>query len=977
MDAQRWRHIGEIFDAVADALPEQRDKLLDKLCAGDAGVRGEVEALLRADALSTAFDRGVDSARRRTATEWADASESAPADARVGPWRVLRELGRGGMGVVLLAERADGAFEQFAALKLVKRGMDSDAMLARFLRERQILACLQHPHIAHLLDGGISADGRPYFAMEYVDGAPLLSWCAEKNARLEERISIFLDICAAVQFAHGRLIVHRDIKPSNILITAAGEAKLLDFGIAALIDGSGAAGATIDAINRPLTPAYAAPEQLRGEPATTASDIYALGCLLYELLTARRPLATSEAPTLEEMRRVQETTDPAAPSRIADAPVPARRLRGDLDTIVLKALQREPQRRYATAEALAADLRRFLDGRPIAARRDNAAYRTRKFVARHRAGVGLTTLAALSLLLALYFAVCEAFDQARAAQESAEVTRFLSGLFQGADPTLARGATISAQYLLDQGSERLRANTHMQPLVRARLLHAIAGTYDSLGLYDRALAQEQQALDLRGGSSRDTLDTAESLTHIGRILREKGEYAQAGPPLRKALGIRRAKLAADDPALIDSLGEVGALLRAQGKFKDADSFFNEALQAAEHRYGADAVETARRLDDRAANLDDLGQTVDAEAAYRRALAMREKLLGPDDAEVATSLQNLGVHLDDTGNSAAAVPLLERAVAIRKKIFGPAHPLVGMAELALAGVYESQERLDDSEHAAQDALSIFRKTLPDDHPKISETLNLLALLRMLRHDYAGAIPLMRDVLKRFARSDGENHPDTITAKENLAFALEHAGQLAEAERLFREALQSVTADNGQSSTATALQNLASTLEEEGQFADAVRFSKESVAVHKRREGEVSKNVAVALRQLAYAEELNGEADAAEKDFRAALAMGETVRQARKVAQVYEWKVPLADFLAGRDRCDEALPLLHDAQEEIAHVGQQQLEEWPLQTRLLLGHCLTVTHQPGGAEIERAARAELRALPHIEMSLEPTVRKLLQR
>ncbi|MGH8041644.1 MAG: serine/threonine-protein kinase, partial [Rudaea sp.] len=279
MDTLRWQRIAAIFDEVVEAPKSVRAALIERLCADDAAMRREVEALLAADAAAPGFERGVDSARDLAAADWVEDRDSdvVTANERIGAWRVLHELGRGGMGVVWLAERADGAFEQRAALKLIKRGMDSDAVLARFLRERQILARLEHPHIARLLDGGIADDGRPYFAMEYVDGQALLRYCAEHGLKLEARIELFLQICAAVQFAHGQLIVHRDIKPSNILIAADGRAKLLDFGIAKLLDDSGEGVTTIDAPHRPLTVAYAAPEQLRGDPVTTATDIYALG----------------------------------------------------------------------------------------------------------------------------------------------------------------------------------------------------------------------------------------------------------------------------------------------------------------------------------------------------------------------------------------------------------------------------------------------------------------------------------------------------------------------------------------------------------------------------------------------------------------------------------------------------------------------------------------------------------------------------
>jgi len=975
MDAQRWQRIGAIFDEAVEAAPAARAALLDRLCTGDAELRREVEILLAADARGAAFEHGMASTRVASAVEWAD--PGAATGEHVGPWRLLRELGRGGMGVVWLAERADGAFEQRAALKLILRGMDSDAVQARFLRERRILARLEHPHIARLLDGGVTADGRPYFAMEYVDGAPLLHWCAEKSIKLEERINIFLDICAAVQFAHGRLVVHRDIKPANILVTAAGEAKLLDFGIAALLDDSGVAGATIDALHRPLTPAYAAPEQLRGEPATTAADIHALGGVLYELLTGRRALALGEAPTLEQARHALETTDPAAPSRVAaDAAVPARRLRGDLDTIVLKALQREPQRRYATVGEFADDVRRFLGGRPIAARRDHAGYRLRKFIGRHRFGVAATALGVFALVGALGLALWQARAKAREAEVSQQVTQFLAGLFKGADPALSRGATLSAQDLLDQGTQRLRADARMQADVRARLLDTVAATYTSLGLYDRALPLAQQALELRSGGATDA-ERADSLFAVAHVLRLKARYADAAPLLDEALQLRRRNLAADDPATIESLSERGALLRGRGEFAEADAALAEALRLAQRRYGPESAESADAEDDYAANLDDIGRRIDAIGHYRHALAVRENRLGPDAAETANSLLNLGVHLDESGDYAQAVPLLESAVAIRKKIFGAEHPLAGAAELALAGVYESLGRYDESERTTREALAIFRRSLPEDHPKILESLNLLGILRQLRRDYAGAIPLMSEVVALEEKTQGAAHPDTLTTKNNLAYALMHAGQFDKAEQLLREVAMLRERAGIEVVGAMDEENLATALERQGKYAQAVAEEKKALDIQKRHEGEASGNVAVALRGLGVAEELNGEAVAAERDLRAALAMIEQFAASRPSVGIYPMQITLADFLAGQGRCADALPLLQSAQSFTAktdHTDDPVLR--PL-LQLLIGYC----DQSNGASRDAAARVAaakraLQDIPGIDVDLNPFALKLLR-
>ncbi|HET8943122.1 MAG TPA: serine/threonine-protein kinase [Rudaea sp.] len=979
MDTQRWQRIGAVFDEVVEAAPEARAALLDGLCGDDADLRREVRALLAADAVALDFDGGGQCARNFVAADWADADErdSVRIDERFGPWRVLRELGRGGMGVVWLAERADGQFEQRAALKLIKRGMDSDAVLARFLRERQILARLEHPHIARLLDGGLAADSRPYFAMEYIDGLPLLRYCTEHGAILETRIGLFLDICAAVQFAHGQLVVHRDIKPSNVLVTVAGEAKLLDFGIAKLLDDPGGReAATVDALHRPVTAAYAAPEQLRGEAETTATDTYALGCVLYELLTGKRPLATSQAPTAEAMRQAQDTTCPVAPSRVsvAESPVVARSLRGDLDTITLKALQREPHRRYATVAAFADDLQSFLAGLPISARRDQAGYRIRKFVGRHRFGVGAVATGVLLLIAALGLALWQAQAKAREAQVSQQVTQFLVGLFSGANPMHAQGTKLSAEDLLDQGTQRLRANTGIDATVRARLLQTVAVTYTGLGLYDQALPLARQALDLRRVHA-DRVELAESQLELGRVLRLKFDYARAEPLLREALRTRLARLPPDDPAISDSYDELGLLLRARGDFVAAEAQFRAARESAERHAGAGAIDTARYLDDYAANLDDLGKRSEALELYRRTLAIREKSLGPDDADVAASQLNLGVHLDESGRYTEAEPLLQRALAVRRKIFGTRHPLVGVAEIGLAGVYVDQNKLAQAEKLGNDALAIFRQTLPPDHPQISEALNLLVVVRVEQRDFANAVPLAQEVLTRYTKTLGAEHPDTLTAKNNLAFALLHVGRLAEAETLQRDVLARKHRESAQLLDATDSENLANTLVQEHKFAEAVIYARQAVDIQKHHEGQLSGNTAVALRGLGIAEQLNGSDTDAERDLAAALAIGNTLHVTQDI-DMFQWRLPLADFFVGTHKCEQARPMLDAVVAELKP-RMPLRDAVPLrQAQLLLGHCLIRQgSRTQGESMLAAARKDLHALPSIEMDLYPTARKLL--
>ncbi|MBN8480585.1 MAG: serine/threonine protein kinase, partial [Xanthomonadales bacterium] len=415
MNPERWRRIGVLFDEIVELEGEARRQAIGRI--EDAGLRSEVERLLAGDA--AVGDGSRDPFARPFAADAPELVATDMAGTLIGPWRVLRELGRGGMGVVLLAERADGQYEQLAALKLMRAGGDPAGLRRRFLRERQILARLEHPHIARLLDGGVTAAGEPYFALEYIDGEPLTTFVARQPVDAATRLHLFLDVCSAAQFAHRQLVVHCDIKPSNVLVDRDGRVKLLDFGIANLLAGDDPGSAETQL--RALTPAYASPEQLRGDPVTTASDVYALGAVLYELLTGVR--AHRLGPDASSSERLAAISDArrALPSAAAKATgredaeciaglagLPEPSLRGDLDVITSTALQADAARRYASVEALADDVRRYLDGNPIAARPPSVRYRVGKFVARHRFGVALAGLALVALIGALGLALVQA-----------------------------------------------------------------------------------------------------------------------------------------------------------------------------------------------------------------------------------------------------------------------------------------------------------------------------------------------------------------------------------------------------------------------------------------------------------------------------------------------------------------------------------------------------------------------------------------
>lgn len=790
MDALRWRRTSEIFDRAVELSPEERSALLDELCGDDQGLRADVEALLQAEGGRAVFERKFDQARAELATAWVDERETAAAGGparRIGPWQVLRELGRGGMGVVLLVERADGQFEQLAALKVIKRGMDSDALIARFLRERQILARLNHANIARLLDGGIGEDGRPYFAMEFVEGEPLVRYCARRSFGLEDRLRIFIDVCAAVQFAHRQLVVHRDLKPSNVLVTDDGVVKLLDFGIAKLLVGD-ADDATVDHRDRPLTPTYAAPEQLSGEPVTTAADVYALGAILYELLTGRGPYDLSGEPTVEEIRTLLESTAPHPPSKRApmDAPVPARRLRGDLDTIVLTALRREPERRYPTVDAFAADLRAYLDARPIAARRDSLIYSSRKFLLRHRLVVTVASVALLGLIATTAVALREASRARTQARQAQMVTAFLIDTFRVADPKNAPGGVkLNAIDILDAGAQRLEAQLSGQPGVASRFAEVVGAIYLELGEFDRAVGLLGHALDLRDGA--DAAGRANLRTQLARAYYEKGDYAVAEKNLADALAEHRAFAGASSAEVARDLALQGEIARRRGDFKTAEPLLSQALSMSRAILPPQDAQIAAELNQLAALYGDMHRIDDAAALTEQALAMFRDLYGENHLDVAENLVNLGAFRMQSGHVSQAPPLFEQATGIYRRLLPADHPLIAGALGDHARALDRLGRYDDAEPLYLQALAMQQRLLGRQHPDVATTLNNLAVLRRHLDDFAGSADYSRQALAVWEAQGKPEHPFALGSKVNLAAALRESGDLPGSERLLREVL----------------------------------------------------------------------------------------------------------------------------------------------------------------------------------------------
>jgi serine/threonine-protein kinase len=869
--------LAQVFGEALDRSPGERRAFLDDACGASADLRQEAESLLSAYEQGGAFLDRLDTARGLTLLE--AAAEPETAGRRVGPYRVARELGRGGMGVVYLAERVEGGFAQRAAVKLIKRGMDTDAILRRFLRERQILAGLDHPHVARLLDGGVTEDGQPYFAMEYVDGEPLTGYCDHRGLGVPERLRLFEDACRAVQHAHAQLVVHRDLKPSNMLVTADGRLKLLDFGIAKLLaTEEDTAGSELTQTGmRLLTPEYAAPEQVRGERVTTATDVYALGVVLYELLTGSLPYGPARPGPVEAARAVCEV-EPRAPSLATRDPRRARRLRGDLDTVALKALRKEPARRYASAEALADDVHRHLAGHPVQARRDRLGYVAAKFVRRHRVAVTAATLVAVSVVLGLVGTAWQAAvaarerDHARAEAERADkVKDFLIGLFKASDPDQAQGETVTARELLERGAGRIDTELAGHPALQAELFDIVAGISHELGRYDEARRLAERSLhSARQAYGPEHPQVAKALDTLGWILHRSGDYAGSEDLRRQALAMRRRLLPADSVEVADSLEALGLVLRYRARLDEAESLMREAL------------------------------------------AIRVRRLGPEDLVTANAQANLADVLHAKGDYAAAAEEHRKVLAVRRRALGDRHPAVAYSLVSLGGALLQEGDRAGAEAAHREALEIRRRVYGEEHPLVSESLHHLAATLHSQGDLAGAEALYRRALAMDRKLKGGEHPDVAVILGNLAFALAQQGRFTEARSLYEQAaaLHRRVTGADHPLLARTLEREAAALVDAGRPRDALPLLEQALSIYRARYGAQHASVASTLATTGRARWAMGEGDAAEALLREAVDIQRRARP-RPHADTAEMLAALGEVIGARGRATEAEPLLREA------------------------------------------------------------------
>ena len=718
MSAPEWERVERALDLALDLPPEDWPAFLDEHCAGDPALRQEVESLLQAsetpDALLDRSPRILGTDLLEELAPDPDADGFGPGD-RIDRYEIVRFLGRGGQGSVYLADRSDGVFDKQVAVKVVKRGMITEDVLTRFRDERQILADLEHPNIAGILDGGVTEDGLPYLVMELAEGEPLDDHCDRARLGVRARLELFFTVCEAVHYAHSNLVLHRDLKPGNILVTGDGQVKLLDFGIARVMESTGAglqAHQTQAAIPR-LTPEYAAPEQVQGLTMTTATDVYALGVVLYELLTGERPYVIPNR-SLMAVQRVVCEVEPPAPSRAveaardrldagADSAADARNttfvglrdaLRGDLDAIVMKALEKEPDARYQSAQALARDIRRHFEGRTVEARPHTRWYRTSKFLKRNALTSSLVAGGVLALVAGLGASTWQWREAQRQnvlrveAAERAEAARnFMVNVFRAFDPDELQGREMTPEILIDRGLSDA-SGLDGQPRLQQASLNALGRVALNLAEVERADSIFSAAAALADPQTADTdLDLAESLLGRGEALRNLRRPEESIEALERSLAIRRRVLPDGDPRIGMTL--VGLAFSNYASGVDSLDLVADSLLAEAALYELAADEEAFRLQIMADVHMDLEDLPGATDLYERSATMFEESLGPHHPEVGRTLLGLGQALRRQELEDSARVAYGRALEIFRRSYGQEHLFVGAALYGLAQSHYAQ------------------------------------------------------------------------------------------------------------------------------------------------------------------------------------------------------------------------------------------------------------------------------------------------
>jgi serine/threonine protein kinase/Flp pilus assembly protein TadD len=760
----------------------------------------------------------------------------------IGPYHLLEMIGEGGMGEVWLAEQKQPVRRR-VAVKLIKAGMDTREVVARFESERQALALMDHPAIAKVFDAGSTPQGRPYFVMEYVTGVPITTYCDTHKLTTHERLELFIRVCEGVQHAHQKAILHRDLKPSNILVSEVDGKpvpQIIDFGVAKAT----AQRLTADTLYTQLgtivgTPAYMSPEQAdsAGVDVDTRTDVYSLGVILYQLLVGIVPLDFTKSPPDQFRSRLREEdverpstklrtqgdeSSVTAQNRGADHPTLIRQVRGDLDAITLKCLEKDRSRRYSTPAELAADIGRYLRHEPVVARPASVGYRARKYIRRHRIAVAV---AAGTVILLVSGAIAQTLELRRIRRErdrADRITEFMTNMFKVSNPSEARGNDIRAREILDKASKEIDTGLAKDPELQAQMMHVMGKVYDSLGIYSKAESLYGRAAEIRrqtlGTKNRDTLD---SMSQLAYVLDEDSHYPEAEKLSRETLELRRKAFGPKDRDTLISAGQLALIYNEEGRYPEAEQLSRETLEIATREYGAQDETAQIARQHLAIDLAYEAKFPEAEKEFREIYEEDRQRLGADNPTTLGAANNLGAILSQEERWTEAEKIYRDSLEIKIRVQGPEHPLTLMTMGNLAQVLTNEKRYPEAEKLLRDTLAVKMKTLGPEHRSTLVTMGNLAELLQVEGQYPEAEKLVQQTLDIERRALGPDHSDTLVTMQSLGTILKSEKRYPEAEKVYRDTLagrRRALGDDHPMTAETAYQ-LACTLALEGKGDDA--------------------------------------------------------------------------------------------------------------------------------------------------------------
>lgn len=816
MEKEHWNRIETIIDTALTLHGDERTEYIAKVCSDDDRLMAEVYSILRSvdEAERVRFLEQAYDDNRELINDLSDHPQEAGhtfqryIGRQIGPFKIAEFLGSGGMGAVFKAARADGQFRQEVAVKLVREGLRREEAIRRFRLEQDILANLNHPNIARLYDGGMTDDGIPYLVMEFIDGIPVNQYCDENRLTLNERLTLFKDICGAVQFAHANLVVHRDLKAQNIYVTPDGMVKILDFGVAKLLD----TGLTEHTLleTRPgqkfWTPQYAAPEQVAGELVTTATDIYALGVLLHKLLTDTYPLDL-EGKSLAEIEKTIKEISPSFPSqsfsslssrkksaerRKANVSEIVKKLQGDIDAIVLKSIRKEPEYRYASVSQLIEDIERYQTGNPLIARQGTLKYRTAKFFRRHRTGLAAAAIFLISAIGFTGFYTWQIAEERNIAQlerdKSEQVTEYISNIFLKAHPDNAQGDTLNIFDLLDLGSSEIESTLEDEPEVQAAMMDVMGQVYLGMGMLDEAKELFQKEIDiLEEHVGREHADVARGMYGLGQVLWQEGKYEEADSLNRKTLALQTKLLDENHQDVILTMNDLATVWYMQSRYAEAESLFQHLLPMSEDIYGDSSNTYLMHLNNLANSQFNQGKYEEGRHHLQRILDIREALLGKNHPDVAFSMDNLAFTLYTMGEYEEAAAKAGEALSIQRRVLGDNHPNIPWTINTVASSLMELGHLDSAEVLLNQGLEIRKETLGEEHSDLVLSYNALAKVELLQLNHEAAEIHARKAYELSSELLGPKHRWTAVALHNIGLALNLKGDKEKAITTLREAV----------------------------------------------------------------------------------------------------------------------------------------------------------------------------------------------